>query len=227
MLYPDPDISPGVPWNGLLSVTEKGDATPNTLYLDGQRYKNQQTSSVFSGTISAYTYPDEFEPYNGLFDGATAQTRSAFGFSYRTSSELHLVYNAKVSPSSDQYVTKGDSTTAVSFSWAFTTLPVKFPGGRPSAHIVILVDRAQPETIAALEDMLYGSDIYDASLPSPETVLALFEYYTVVEITDNGDGTWTADGPDSVITMLDANTFQIDWPSAVFIDATSYRIYSL
>jgi len=227
MLYPDSDISPGVPWNGLASVTEKGDASPTSLYLDGSRYKSQQASSVFSGVIGAFTYPDEFEPYNGFLDGATGQSRGSFGFCYRNNRELHLVYNAKAAPSSDRYLSMGDSTSTVTFSWVFTTLPVKFPGGKPGSHIVILTDKADPGALSALEDLLYGSADVDPYLPDPASVIEVFESHTVVRITDNGDGTWTATGPDSVITMLDSVTFDIDWPSAEFIDATTYRIYSL
>lgn len=225
VLYPQ--NSPGVAWNGLISVSEAGDSTPTARYFDGKKYQDDFPLGTFAGTISAFTYPDEFEPCIGLDSGITAQPRQSFGFTYRDTREIHLVYNATVSPSSDQYSSLADTISPVAFAWNFTTAPVEVPFGRATAHLVVVTDFADAEALAALEDILYGDDSNSPSLPDPGTVYELFESNTLLRITDNEDGTWTATGPDSAITMLDANTFQIDWPSAMFIDADTYRIYSL
>lgn len=225
VLYPQ--NSPGVPWSGLVSVNEKGDGNPNALYVDGQRVLNHITPLSFSGTISAMMYPDEFEIYNGNVSGFTAQSRLSFGFSYRDNRDIHLVYNANVAPSQDQYSSLGGDVSPVSFSWDFETIPVDVPTAKATSHLIVSLDNANADAVSELEDMLYGDDMDDPFLPDPAIVLELFESYTTLRITDNGDGTWTADGPDSAIIMLDANTFQITWPSAIFIDADSYRIYSL
>lgn len=225
VLYPQ--NSPGVAWNGLTTVTEKGDDTTSGLYLDGIRYRSRNVPSAFSGTIVAFTYPDEFEPYNGNISGITAQPRQSFGFSYRSNRELHIVYNATAAPSNDQYSSINSSVTPISFSWSFTTVPVNIPAGRASAHLVVMLDYAQPGAVSDLEALLYGDDANDPSLPMPADVIAIFESYTTVTIVDNGDGTWTATGPDDVITMLSGTEFQINWPSAIFIDANTYTISSL
>lgn len=225
VLYPQ--NSPGVPWNGLVSVSEAGDSAPTARYFDGLKYTDEFKLGTYAGTISAFTYPDEFEPCIGLDNGITAQPRQSFGFTYRDTREIHLVYDATVSPSSDQYVSLADSISPVAFAWDFSTFPVEIPFGRPTSHLVVVTDFADVEALAALEDILYGDDSNNPSLPDPATVYELFESNTLLRITDNGDGTWTADGPDSAITMLDSSTFQIDWPSALFIDAGSYQIYSL
>lgn len=222
-----PKNSPGVSWSGLLSVTQKADSSSTPRYIDGRRYANYIPPGIFGGTISAFTYPDEFEPYIGLVEGITAQSKPLFGLSYRDNHDIHLVYNAVAAPSNDHYATTDDTVSPVAFSWDIVTLPVEVYSARPTSHLVISVDLAEPASIAQLEDMIYGSDATEPFLPSPDTVLEIFESNTTLRITDNGDGTWTADGPDDVITMLDAYTFQIDWPSAVFIDGHSYRIYSL
>jgi hypothetical protein len=222
-----PQNSPGVPWNGLISVLEKGDASQTSLYLDGQKYRNQVPAGNFAGTISAFTYPDEFEPYNGQVSSVMGQPRTSFGFSYQTNNELHLVYNAMVSPSNDQYVSLGDTATPVSFQWNFTTLPIDISETRPSAHIVVLLDYVNANALSDLQAIIYGDDSDDPSLPDPSIVYGIFESYTTVTITDNGDGTWTASGPDSTVSMLDANTFEIDWASAIFINSTSYTVRSL
>lgn len=219
--------SPGVPWNGLISVSEVGDSAPSSLYFDGRKYRDKFSLSTFAGTISAFTYPDEFEPCIGLEGGFTAQPRQSFGFTYRDTREIHIVYNATVSPSSDQYQSAGGDISPVAFAWNFSTAPVEIPFGRPTSHLVIVTDFADADSLAQLEAILYGDDDNDPALPDPQTVYELFESNTTLRITYNGDGTWTADGPDTAITMLDADTFQIDWPSALFIDADTYQIYSL
>jgi hypothetical protein len=132
-----------------------------------------------------------------------------------------------VSPSSDQYESTGGDISPVAFAWDFSTAPVEIPFGRPTAHLVIVTDFAEADALAALEDILYGDDENAPSLPDPQTVYELFESNTTLRITDNGDGTWTATGPDDVVVDNGDGTFTINWPSALFIDATTYQIYSL
>jgi hypothetical protein len=229
VLYPE--NSPGVAWNGLTSITEKGDNSPTSLYIDGQKYRNRSVDAPFAGNITAFTYPDEFDQCIGVSSGVTTQPRVTFGLCYQVSNEIHLVYNALAALSSAQFSTLSDQSNPVDFSWDFTTQPVKIPGGKPGSHLVIMTDYATPAAIAAIEAVLYGSDTNDPSLPDPETVIGIFEANATLIITDNGDGTWTATGPATVITMLDADTdditFDINWPSAVFIDDDSYTISSL
>lgn len=224
VLYPR--NSPGVPWNGLISVTEKGDAKSTSLYIDGQLYRNRNVPDAFAGVISAYTYPDELEPYIGVVKGITAQPKKTVGLTFSDNRELHLVYNVLFGPSSDEYASMGDSVNPVAFSWDVTTLPANIPGGRPGAHIVIMVDYAHPEAVAALEAILYGDDANAPSMPSIQTVYDLFASYASMIITDNGDGTWTADGPDDAITLV-SDIFTIVWPSATYIDTDTYSIRTL
>src|ERR1700761_5851880 len=97
VLYPQNSL--GVPWNGLISVSAKGDGSSSSVFIDGQKVRNRISPGVFSGTISAYSYPDEFEPCIGLDSGISNQRKQYFGLSFRTSTELHIVYNAVVAPS--------------------------------------------------------------------------------------------------------------------------------
>lgn len=225
VLYPG--NGPGVAWSGLISVTEKGDDSPSSLYIDGQRHRNRNLPSSAAGIISAFMYPDEFEPYIGLqATWVTAQSKDTFGFSYRNNRELHIVYNAVVAPSSDQYQTLGGDVSPITFSWNFTTKPVDIPAGRPAARVVIMLDYAQPEALAELEAILYGDDENDPSIPDVETIVEIFESHTTIRITDNGDGTWTATGPDELITIT-GSTFTIDGAAVVFLDDSTYKISSL
>ena len=224
-----PEFSPGVPWSGLISVTEGADSTPSALYIDGQKVRDHIVPTVFSGTIVAYTYPDEFEECIGVVSGMTSQPKRNFGLTYRDNRSIHLIYNAQAAPSSDQYQSLGGDVSPVNFSWDISTTPIKVPSARPTARLVISLDYANPDAISDLEDVIYGNDVSDPVLPDPATVIDIFESRATLRITDNGDGSWTAEGPDTVITMLDSETFQINWPSAIFMsaDPNEYRIFSL
>ena len=246
VLYPNGMA--GVAWNGLLSVSESpsgGEAKP--YYIDGFKYANSSSPEEFNASIEAYTYPDEFAlcdgtdtMANGLF--ITQQRRKSFGLSYRTrigndisgidhGYKLHIVYNAQANPTSKDYKSMGDSTEASTFSWDISTRPMKFQdasfGTRYGAHLILDSTVVYPWAMQAVENVLYGTDDLDPSLPSPQALLDLFVDNALLQITDNGDGTWTAVGPDEAITMLNPDTFQINWPSAVLIDNNTYTISSL
>lgn len=204
VLYPQ--NSPGVPWNGLVSVTEKGDDAPTVQYLEGQPYNNHHPLDVFQGTLTAFTYPPEFEVYNGVDTGVTAQLRSTFGFSYCDNRELHIIYQASVGPSSDQYASLGDTPNPVAFAWPITTIPVDVPGSRPTSHLIVSLDLTGTAAMDLLLAALYGDDENDPYLPDVPAVIEMFESSTLVRITDNGDGTWTATGPDELV-FIDPDNF--------------------
>jgi hypothetical protein len=216
-----PKNGTGVVWNGLISVEESpSDADSNPRYLDGIRVGNQARSGGFSATVEAFTYPAAFE------DWLDSSRRIPFDMSYRTMTDegyrIHLIYNAKAR-SSDANRQYDDPST---FNWELTTIPVAIPGATPVAHFMIDSTIAYPEALQAFEDMIYGTDSEEPRLPSPTEIVDMFESHALLRVFDNGDGTFTVDGPDSAIQMLDEKTFQIDWPSAVYLDANSYRIGS-
>jgi hypothetical protein len=188
VLYPQ--NSPGVPWNGLVSVSEAGDSAPVARYFDGLKYMDEPVLGTYAGTISAFTYPDEFEPCIGLENGVTAQPRQSFGFTYRDTREIHIVYNATVSPSSDQYASLADTISSVTFAWDFSTFPVGIPFGRPTSHLVIVTDFADADALSALEDILYGDDSNHPSLPDPADVYELFESNTTLRTRLCGCRQW-------------------------------------
>ena len=182
----------GVVWNGLTAVTESpSGAEANDLYADDIKYASLRSAETFGGTIEAYTYPDAFaecdgsaEVKNGVYIGQ--QKRKAFGFSYVTSVgsdtesdfdksyKLHLVYNATASPSEKSYQTINDSPDAITFSWEFETTPVNVTGHKPTSIITIDSNKVDKVKLKALEDKLYGTESTEASLPSPDEVIAMF-----------------------------------------------------
>ena len=181
----------GYAWNGLTTVTESpsgAEATPQ--YADNIKYLNLYSYEEFGGTIEAFTYPDAFaacdgtaQPEAGVLIGQ--QPRTMFGMCYRTRMgndleaanhgyKLHMIYGATAAPSEKAYATINDSPAAINFSWAISTTPVQVDGYSPVSSIVIDSTKVDADTLADLEDFLYGTVGTDPSLPSPSDVLAMF-----------------------------------------------------
>ena len=187
------EYTSGVPWNGLVTVTESpSGAESNKQYADNIVYVNLLSAEEFSATIEAFTYPPEFAvhdgvaaPKKGVFVGQ--QARKPFGLCYRTKIgsdlspdagyKLHLVYGCQAAPSEKGYGTVNDSPEAVTFSWEVSTTPVAVTGLNPTALIVIDSTKVQAADLEALEDLLYGTNGAPGTspeLPSPDDVIALF-----------------------------------------------------
>lgn len=196
----------GVAWNGLISVSESPTgAEASAQYADNIKYLNLYSVEEFGATLEAFTYPDEFAPFDGLGvpAGAAAvavgqQSRRGFGLSYRTrigndlvgddfGYKLHLVYGATASPSEKAYTTVNDSPEAITFSWEIMTVPVAVSGMRPTSLLTIDSTKvADPADLIELETILYGANADpDAQptpipavlprLPLPDEVIGIFE----------------------------------------------------
>jgi hypothetical protein len=233
---------PGVPWNGLTGVNVSstgGEAKP--YYLDGVKYLNISSAEEFQATITAYTYPDEFAVCDGtarVRPGLylTQQRRKSFGLSYRTmvgndqsadhGYKVHLVYNALAGPSDVDYRTIGESTEPGDFSWTITTRPPAMAGYSHTSHIVFDSRDTDPVTMAAIEDILYGTSLHDARLPEFAELVTLYDAVEEFEVIDNGDGTFTVIGPDSTINMLSDDIFQLTRDTVVVLDDDTYTISS-
>ena len=181
----------GVAWNGLTAVTESpsgAEATP--LYADNIKYLNLMSAEEFGGTIEAYTYPEEFEACDGSASIATGvsigqQARTEFGLCDRTKLgnddtakegyKIHIVYNALAAPSEKAYATVSDTPEAITFSWEFTTTPVKVEGFKDTATVTIDSTKADKSKLEALEAILYGSGEEDARLPLPDEIVTLMK----------------------------------------------------
>lgn len=183
--------SEGVPWTGLISVSENpngGEAKP--YYIDGFKYLQISSAEEFEATIEAFYAPKEFgacdgtaQIHNGLF--ATQQPRKAFGLSYRTkigndldgqdhAYKIHLVYNALAAPATRDHKTIGQSVDPSAFSWDVTTMPPSLTGHKPTAHMVIDSLLADPAILTQVEDILYGSESEAPRLPTPDEMVTLF-----------------------------------------------------
>ena len=185
----------GVAWNGLISVTESPDgAEENELWADNIKYGGIRSAEKFSGSIEAYTYPEEFEGCDGLarpVKGLTIgqQKRETFCLCYRTEIgndqdpeagyRLHLVYNATCSPSEKSFETVNDSPDATTFSWDFDTTPIPVTGYKPTSHLSLdstdYVTADEKALLASLEETLYGTidgnTVTEAYLPLPDDII--------------------------------------------------------
>lgn len=181
MLYPE--TKPGVPWNGLISVSEKSnDSAPTSRYLEGQKFQRSVDLTEFSATVKAFTYPDEFLPCEGVdYDsvgmGFHDQAKETFGMAYRTLVEsplnpnfgykIHLVYNALATISDVDRNTASDTPDPTAFSWDIDTIPFVVPGRAPTAHYSFDTRKMYPGVRQLLEGILYGTPTTTPRLPSP------------------------------------------------------------
>ena len=189
----------GVAWNGCTSISESpsgGEA--NDLWADNMKYASLYSAEVLEGSIEAYTYPDEFcvcdgsaELVTGVYMGQ--QSRKPFALAYKTkvgndedpdmtNYKLHIVYGLMATPSEKSYETINDSPDAITFSWDYTSTPVKttdaLATGKPTSLITIdttkLTNGVENADLQELLAALYGTDSAEPYLPYPDEVKGFF-----------------------------------------------------
>lgn len=218
VLYPR--TTPPVVWNGLVSVDESPtDYGQSVVYYDGQRFIQTMNPESFAASVEAITYPDE------------VNTKDDFDLSYRTKLddgyELHLVYNARLAQDDSVYPSESNDANPSTFKWSLTTVPEQLTHWNACAHLVINSNEIAADLLQQVEDLLYG-EVGELlpRMPHPTELFDLFEVAAVFKVVDNGDGSWTATGPDDMIQWIDATSFEITSPSANWLDSESYRLSS-
>lgn len=231
----------GIPWNGITGIEEdfSGD-TSTPYYLDGVKYLDDQKIGDYNGTLRAYTYPHEFEAYEGnvqILDGfmADGQPNNIFSLCYRTligndtegtdlAYKIHIVYNLVASQDTTSFVSLNDQLESVEFNWKITAVPEILSDYRPTAHVIIDSRYINSYLLRTLESWLYGDDVTDPYLPVLSDLVDFVTEWDLIEISDNNDGTWSATGPRELLYMLDDTTFQIDSVNATWITPDMYQI---
>ena len=182
----------GVAWNGITGVSESpSGAEPTAIYADNIKYLSLLSTEEFGATITAYTYPEEFEACDGsleIADGVSVgqQDRTPFGLVYKTvigndtkqnkyGYKLHFIYGALAKPSTMDYKTINDSPEAIEMSWEVTTTPVSVEGMKATASLVIDSTKADATKLAALEEIVYGSDNEEPRMPLPDEIAILMK----------------------------------------------------
>jgi hypothetical protein len=182
----------GYAWPGLISVSESSiGGDPKSYYVDAYKYAQISAKEEFQAIIQAFSAPAEFAICDGampLHTGliATQQPRRSFDFSYRTligndlegtdhGYKIHLVYNALAAPTNRTYNTIGADATPGTLSWSVSTRPPNVLGLRPTAHYVVDSRTSTPENLAEVEAMLYGTDEWNAVMPTVAELIGIFD----------------------------------------------------
>lgn len=211
-----------VAWNGLTSIDEKFDEDSVPYYVDGVKYLDAAILGGYEATLKAYTYPEEFEPFNGLgfFDRGMIvgdQPPKRFGLAYRTrvgdaidgadlGYKLHILFDVVAVPEPVTYQTLSNSVMPIEFSWALLGMPSRVEGFRPTAHLILDSTELDRDFLLALEDILYGTDTTEPSLPSLQELIDMVTNWATISVFDNGDGTWTA----STMSPDEDDTIQVN-----------------
>ncbi|MET0786341.1 MAG: hypothetical protein ABWY25_06505, partial [Paenisporosarcina sp.] len=79
----------GVAWNGLTAIEETISSEVQAVHFDGLKFNDIVTVGDFAAVMRAFTYPDEFLPYEGVLEDqqgffVTSQPGWKFGLSYQT-----------------------------------------------------------------------------------------------------------------------------------------------
>ena len=159
-----------IPWNGLISVTEKFQTNePTPIYNSlGQKYHQYGNVAEKRHSIVCYTYPEEMEDYLGTeyveHFGFVVDEKPPrrFDMAYRSDRdgyyELHILFN--------QMATFGDKTRATNTTTqAISNITMNLQGVRNEAFDTshITLDSRNPIT-ASVERVLFGTRNADGNL---------------------------------------------------------------
>jgi len=233
----------GVGWNGLIGFEENDNNTSEEIFFDAIKINDIVTIGAFGGTLTAFTYPEEFNQALGLFQDEkglfiTHQPQYRFGLSYRTkvgndiegldyAYKIHLLYNLTAIADNVSRQTLTLEESATEFAWNITGIPDELFGRRPTCHIIIDTRSMDPWLVEDIEDIIYGDEDSDPRLPDLDGFLTFIRKWQRLIITDNGDGTWTADSiNDADIVMTTPTEFLITADNVVYHDQYTYDISS-
>lgn len=174
-----------ITWEGLVSVTEEApvsDLTP--LYFEGLIANFSQQLEDYSATIEAFVYPYILDDVIlALTDTRTLVSTvkdddMPFGFTYRTtgndgSYKIHIIYNVISVVEIITRATIDDSLDLEPFVFKFYTTPIDVPGCRPTAHFVLDTAVASPSVVFRVEEILYGTPIFNPRLPAISELIEL------------------------------------------------------
>lgn len=206
-----------VPWSGVIGIDELDDSSLDTSHFyDGSRHRFSQRPGDYAVMLEAFSAPEGFSE------------RERFGLSFRVAYGngylIHLVYNGQVTPSSKAATSVHEKANPSTFTWEITTTAEKIPGAIGGAHIFVDTNEAPSSGVRDLEEIIYGSSGLDARLPTPTEVVEIFEGLTAFRITYNEDGTFTAVGPETTISVdEEAGEFKLSSPKAFFVKTPLYE----
>lgn len=198
-----------VPFDGITGATESGAGSTSVMYRDGQIYYADVEPGDYSGTLTTFFWPPEFDKCIGIPEVAPGlrldyQRPRRFSFSYRSligsgttgdmfGYQIHVFYNVLASPQSRTRKTRTNSPALDEFSFDLVAIPPRIKGYRPTAHLIIDTRGLSPEVVATLEDLLYNGD----TIPDPTMLYELMRYGATLRVKDNLNGKVTVSGASS------------------------------
>lgn len=230
-----------VPWNGLVSVTEKFNRSSNPVYFDGMKINDLIVEGDFSGSLKAITYPNEFielegfvQTREGMYVGN--QHPKSFSLCYRSQIgndviqnagyKLHILYNIIAMPADRSYNTFADSLELTEFEWDIEAIPERVTGFRPTAHVVIDSRQFDEDLLIELEKMFYGTEFADPVLIPLADLITFLDTWYAIEFIDHGDGSFSAVVQHDEDVILGDGTFEIAGVTGVFTDPDTYEVSS-
>ena len=222
VLYLTPKIA--VPWNGIVRVKELETSEEKTQYQDGVKQVGIRSNSDFGISIQAYTYPEELDTFPGV----------AYAFSYRTKINdiyrIHIIYSPTFTINDKMFNSTLYSFDDLDFTWDASTIPMDISNCAPSSNLYIEFPANTPDFwFEMMDELFYDMDNKEYNLPTPNELIVIFEEFKLdrtLLIINHSDGAWSAFGSDDNITYVDDTTFEIDAPSAMFIDDVTYTLES-
>lgn len=232
-----------VAWNGLTSVEEVSGNTVEPVHYDGRKINDIVTHGDFSGIMRAWTYPDEFLPYEGIVEDQSGvflgnQYVKRFGLCYRTEIgndvdgighgyKIHVLYNVTAIPSSKVYATLGLDNIPHEFEWNISTIPEDVAQHRPTAHLIIDSRTIDAALLVDIESILYGDSTRDGFLPALEGFIAFMRKWDrfIVDVFNDDSFTARTEIPD-VITMDSPTEWTIDFETAIITGPDTWTLSS-
>lgn len=213
VLFPGNESS--VPWMGLVSVSERYEGSaPEVVYVDGRKVIHTPHAPEFAANLTAYTYPEEFDRFQGydeIYNGITAGEQlidDVFHVSYRTMVDggphyqLHVLFNLTAIADDLERVSHAEEIDPLEFSWDLQSVPQGFSDSLFLSHLMIDSRKIGQALLKTIEDRLYGTSSIDGNIQQVIdfiSKLADIKYNGEWYFVRQDDGIWTLLGPDDSV----------------------------
>jgi hypothetical protein len=182
--------SSGVPWRGLTRVERSNpEADLEPVYFEGYMTNLMRLNSPTTFQLETLSVPKEFMPCLGkvaLAPGfyADNQPLKSFGFSYRTlvandteglafGYKIHIIFQAYASERAVVRQTLAQNPTVVTRTYEIKTIPILIEGYKPISYISVSSESVSPQGLNELEDVLYGTDSTEPTLPTVAEIVEI------------------------------------------------------
>lgn len=214
----------GMPWNALVDVEEtEDDFRIEKYFVDGRLVGYRHIAGNYSAKVTSLHNPFKNETFRNRRWGFTYRENYTQGAKemYR----LHLIHGVSIFQNSSTVQTVNATPNASTFSFEMHALDVPLSENIRGSHLILDTSDIYPWIMRDVEAILYGWE-QNPRIPSIDEMYEIFAQMNFV-IIDHGDGTWSAVGHESMIQMLDPLTFEINSPTAVYLDEDTYEVESL